>query len=508
MNRFIKVVALLTVFTALPTQGGIFSSRFDNFEELVKAGKTEDAAALYAKETPYFANLKDEKRKFVDSVMAERDQRYGRQLSEASVSLMIAEAETGWMPRWQQFRKSFEQARIAISGIGGLSAPGPLMTSGLASLKASVERKTQALQSEASQSLLEYGLFTDPPFPALYPVAVKWVNEPRFAARIEEQLAKASPEQLARFKKAYGKTLIPALGLAPKLAELYVDSRLRESGARSYLVKRLIRERLAKEGWPSAANNDRVLLAAWPPAKSDVSEYVVAPPAKVDYQLLEAEQTPEAFIATGAASKYALVVFLRPQAIRVESNESNKRQVNSQYQSGTRRIANPDYAQAQAELREAESQDAQITQMVNNAGNNQNMVSAMILATSAATAANRLSNARQALQNTPQIIEEPVMTPYAYSAKTVALKQSVKIPYAIYDTGTGNVVIGSAERTWSETIAVTDGVRDDDPTQASVLKSTKSPKYVESWISLPAKDQYDAVWETVFSDYRKKSLGI
>jgi hypothetical protein len=55
---------------------------------------------------------------------------------------------------------------------------------------------------------------------------------------------------------------------------------------------------------------------------------------------------------------------------------------------------------------------------------------------------------------------------------------------------------------------VTDGVRDGDPTQASVLKSTKSPAYVEGWIKAPAKDQYDAVWETVFSDYQKKSLGI
>ncbi|HEX5276375.1 MAG TPA: hypothetical protein VFW42_01770 [Fluviicoccus sp.] len=508
MNRLIKVVALLTVFTALPTQAGIFSSRFDNFEELVKAGKTEEAAALYAKETPYFANLKDEKRKFVDGVMAERDQRYGRQLSEASVSLMIAEAETGWMPRWQQFRKGFEQARNAISGIEGLSAPGPLMTSGLASLKASVERKTQALQSEAQQSLLEYGLFTNPPFPTQYPLAVKWVNEPRFAARIEEQLAKASPEQLARFKKAYGNTLIPALGLAPKLAEFYVDGRLRESGARSYLVKRLIRERLAKEGWPSAANNERVLLAAWPPAKSEVSEYMVSPPAKVDYKQLDAGQTPEAFIATGAAGKYALVVFLRPQAIRVESNESNKRQVNSQYQSGTRRLTNPAYAQALAELREAEKQDAQVTQMVNNAGNNQDLASALILATSAAAATNRLSNAKRTLQNTPQIIEEPVMTPYAYLAKTVALKQSIKIPYAVYDTGTGKVVVGSTERVWSETVAVTDGVRDGDPAQASLLQSTKSPKYVEGWINAPAKDKYDAVWEAVFSDYQKKSLGI
>lgn len=508
MNRFIKVVVLLAVFSAFPAQAGLFSSRFDNFEELVKAGKTEEAAALYAKESAYFANLKDDKRKFVDGVMTERDQRYGMQLGEASVSLMIAEAETGRMPRWQQFKKGFEQARIATSSVEGLPAPGPLMTSGLASLKALVERKKQALQSEAPQNLLEYGLFTEPPFPVRYPVAVKWVNDPRFAANIEEQLSKASPEQLASFKKAYGNTLIPALGLAPKLAALYVDGRLRGSGARSYLVKRLIRERLAKEGWPSAANDDRILLASWPAARSEVSEYVVSPPAKVDYKLLDAGQTPEAFIASGAARKYALVVFLRPQAMRIESTESNNRQVNSQYQSGTRQIANPAYAQAQAELRAAENQDAKITQMVNNAGNNQDMASAVILAASAAAAANRLSNARRTLQNTPQIIEEPVMTPYSYLAKTVALKQTVKIPYAIYDTGTGKVFTGSTDRTWSETIAVTDGVRDGDPTQASVLKSSKSPAYVEGWIKAPAKDKYDAVWEAVLSDYQKKSLGI
>ena len=508
MSNFIKIVALLAVVTTFSAYAGFFSSRFDDFEELVKASKTEDAAALYAMEAAYFSDLKGKKRKFVDGVMAERDQRYGTQLSQADVSLMFAEAEAGQMARWQQFKKGFEQAQIAISSVEGLPAPGPLMTSRLTSLKASVERKKRALQSEAPQNLLEYGLFTEPPFSARYPLAVQWVNEPHFTARIEQHLGRASPEQLARFKKAYGDTLVPALGLAPKLAEFYVAGRLRETGARSFLAKRLVRERLAKEGWKSAAIDDGVLLAAWPAAKSEVSEYVVAPPISVDYKLLDAEQTPEALIASGAARNYDLVVFLRPQAIRVESDESNSRQVKSQYQSGTQRRANPAYAQALEEFRAAESRNAEVEQMVNNASNNLDTVSAMILAASGAAAASRLSSASLALRNTQQTIDEAVMTPYSYSAKTVSVKQIVNIPYAIYDTATGKVFTGSTERTWAETISVTDGVRDGDPYKINILKTTKSPQYVDSWIKAPAKDEYDAVWKAVLSDYQAKSLGI
>lgn len=503
------MLAFLALVPALPAQAGLFNSRFDDFKELVEAGRIEEAAALSEKEVAYFAGLKDHKRRYVDEVLGQRDRRYRAELGEARAQLVMAEREEGQMRRWQQLKQALPEAKAVQARIGTLSARGALVSAGIDAMNATADRITRALQADAPRALLDYGLFTEPAFPTLYPVAVRWTDHPDLAGRVGAQLDAATARQLEVFRKAYGDTLVPAMGVGPKLGELYVAARVRESGASSYLAKRLVRDRLANEGWPLLAENDgRVLLAAWPALKSEVSQWQIEPPKKMDYQLLDAQQTPEGFIASGAARNYALVVFLRPQAIRVERSESNSRQVSSQYQSGTRQRANPAYAEAEAELRAAEDQDADVEQMVNNAGNNQDMASALILAATAAAASSRLGSARSALQNTPQVIEEVVMTPYSYSAKTVAIAQTVKIPYAVYDTGTGKALAGSVNSTWSQTFAIADGVRDGDPSQANLLKSTKTSQYLESWINAPAKDKYDDVWKNVFSDYQKNSLGI
>jgi len=509
------MLAFLALIPAFPADAGIFNSRLDDFRELVEAGKVEEAAALSAKEAIYFTSLKGDKRRYVDDVLAQRDHRYRAELGEARARLVIAEREEGQIRYWQQLKLALPAAQAVQARVGKLPARGPLVTAGLDAMKSTIDRIGRALMADAPQALLDYGLFTEPAFPTQYPIAVRWTDHPDLAGRVGAQLDKATARQLKAFKTAYGDTLVPAMGVGKKLDELYVAARVRESGASTYLTKRLVRDRLQKDGWPvTNAAGGGVLLAAWPAPKSEISSFRAAAPHSVDYKLLDAAQTPEAFIASGGAGAHELVVFLRSSPIRVQRAESNVRQMNSQYQTGTRRVQNPDHARAVEALREAQDELQQVNQMVANTSSSGDdtlgALAAMVGVASTAATESRVRNAQRALEDTPSLIEEPVFAPYAYSARTLAVKQGLTIHYAVYDAGTGRVSTGSIERVWEKAFQLADGVRADDRSFATsaLLKSAKTLQDVDNWISAPVDDKYEDIWAAIFSAYGKQGLGV
>ncbi|WP_020649292.1 hypothetical protein [Solimonas variicoloris] len=507
------LLAMLSIAAVLPAEAGFFSSRFDDFKELVQAGRTEDAAALYAQELAYFTGLKGDKRQYIDEVLGQRDRLYGDRLNEARGRLAQADAVQGQMLRWKRLKQELPDARAALASAAKLSARGTLTNEAMGALSADVDRIARSLQAEAPQALLDYGLFTEPSFKEQYPVAVQWGEFRTLPAAFEEQLAKASAVRLAAFKKVYGDSLIPAQRLEAKLGEYYAAARVAESGARSYIAKLLIRERLAKEGWTQAGMPGKgVLLAAWPAPASEVSSYRVAPPTTIGYQSLDARQTPDAFIASGGARNYELVVFVQPARIQMERAESNQRQVASQYQSGTRRVANPAYALAQRELASAQSDLADIRRAAANASTDSSstlgILSAVVGAASEAAAESKLRSAQSRLASTPQLIEEPVLSAYSYAAKTVTVKQWVPSRYAIYDAGTGKVVTGTINRSFAKTFNVADALRPDDPNRALILKSAQTSADVDAWVKGEISEKYDDIWAAILADYKKKSLGI
>jgi hypothetical protein len=502
---------------ALRSFGDAISSlthaHFDEFKKLVEAGKVEDAVALHSKQADYFAGLKDEKRRYVDDVLGQRDLRHRAELGEARARIVLAAREEGQLLRWQQLKAALPEAQALRTRMARIAAPGPLLKEGLQSLQTALDAVTQTLQAEAPQALLDYGLFSEPAFAAQYPIAVRWTEHPGLAAQVGAQLDTASLRQLEVFRKAHADTLIPALGVGARLNELYVSTRMRESGARTYLAKRLLRDRLAKEGWTVAEQASGILLAAWPIPPSDASTYKVAPPSSVRYQPLSAEQTPKTFIASGGAGAHELVVFLRHQPVRTERVESNTRQLNSQYQNGTRRLQNPAYVRAQEAFYSAQRQLQEVQHTVanssaTNASGSLGAFAAVIGAVSESAAEDRVDSARRTLQATPQQIEEPVLVPYTYTAKTVTLRQSVTTLYAIYDASTGKVSTGSIEHAWKKAFdVVADRVHAEDRTAAAATL-VKSTRAAQDWVRAPIEDRYDDIWKTVLAAYQKNSLGI
>lgn len=507
------LLAMLAVAAVPPAEAGLFSSRFDDFTDLVQAGKTEDAAALYEKERDYFSGLKSEKRQYVDEVLGQRDRLYSGQLDEARTRLTLADSEPAQMLRWNKLKKELPEAQAALAATGKRPARGTLTNEATGALSASVDRIVAALQSDAPQALLEYGLFVMPSFNDQYPIPVRWAEFESLPSPFDRQIAGASAARLAAFKKAYGDTLIPARNLEAKLGEHYLAARIKEAGARSYIAKTLLRERLAKEGWkPASKPGTGVLLAAWPAPESEVSRYRIAPPTATAYHGLDAAQTPAAFIASDAARNYELVVFVRPGRIQMEQAESNQRQVDSQYQSGTRRVANPAYEQAEQELARAHSDLANIRQAAANASADSSstlgMLSALVGAASEAAIESKLSSAQYTLANTPQLIEEAVFSAYRYAAKTVTVKQWIPSHYAVYDAGTGQVTTGTIIRTFGKTFNVADSLRPDDPSRAQILKSAQTSADVAAWIDGDISEKFDDIWAAILADYKNKSLGI
>jgi hypothetical protein len=507
------LLAMFTVVAASPAEAGFFNSRFDDFKELVQAGKTEDASALYAKELDYFTGLKGDKRQYVDEALGQRDRLYSEQLKEARTRLTLADAEQGQMLRWTKLKKELPAAQAELAAAGKRPARGTLTSEAMAALSASAERIGAALQSEAPQALLDYGLFVTPPFSDQYPIPVAWAEFKGLPAGFDQEIGKASAAQLAAFKKAYGATLIRAQHLEAKLGEYYVAARIKEAGADSYIARTLIRERLAKEGWkPASKPGGGVLLATWPAPESDSGRYLIAPPTATGHQPLDATHSPAVIVASDGARNYELLVFVRPGRVQLERAESDQRQIASQYQSGTRRVANPAYAQAEQELAKAQADLVDIRRAAANASTDSSstlgILSAMVGAASEAAVESQLRSAQSTLADTPQLIEEAVLSTYSYAAKTVAVKQWVTSHYAVYDNGTGQVTTGTIDRTFAKTFNVADALRPDDPDRAQIMQSAQTSADVEAWIRGDLRDKYDEIWAAILADYKNKSLGI
>lgn len=512
MNCVAIATAALLMVAAMPAEAGLFNSRFDDFKELVDAGQVEDAAALYAREGAYFSGINETKRKFVAAVLTQRDNRFRAELTAARVRLILADREDGQMLRWQKLKENLSKTDELLAVGERLPAPGPLTTEGMTKLRAESGGIKARLAAEAPQALIDYGLFTEPSFAKQYPVTVRWTDHPDLAGHVNAQIDKASALQLAVFKMAYGNTLMPAMGVGSKVDTLYVAARMREARANSYLARRLVRERLGKEGWSLAGTGDNVLIAAWPAPESEVSSLMAEAPSSVDFKVLDAAQTPEKFIAAGGAEGRDLVVFIRPARVNVQKNESSSRQVSSQYQSGTRRVRNPAYEQAVRALSKAQEDLANIKRAAANASSDTSstlgILSAVIGGVSEAAAESAVREARETLASTPQMIDEVVLAPYSYPAKVVSVKQSVTFHYAVYDPGTGKVSTGSTDRIWKQTFEVVDQVRADDPNRAGIMKTAKTSQYVDGWIKAPLNDKYEQIWQAIFSEYKKATWGI
>ncbi|HSV83487.1 MAG TPA: hypothetical protein VLK85_30175, partial [Ramlibacter sp.] len=443
----------------LPAHAGLldalFSPTYNEFRRLIDAGDKEAAALFLAREADYFDKLEGDKRAQVDAfrqayfldqltafVTAERDTEALALLSAQIERFRTLPAEAGI--RYQallntlDLRQAARLQRLMIELDEADQTPAPmkrwsLLKAALASapikypvklekaesIRTLLDTRRQTiidkLNAEAGEAMASYGWFSQPAFTEVYPVKPDLARLMGDGTLLLAQLEGASAAQIKRFAQMY-RSAMPA-ELKQKVAASYVRKLASERGAKSYLDKRTLVDEAKRDGLD--AGNGSILFAASPLPENFRRLVTLQAPTAVRLTELGVNQTPGDFLATAEARQHDLIVFLRFQEPMTERSEKSRQTLSSRFQSGTRTVSNPRYAEAVEEVAQAERTlaAAERARARSNKADSSGLgvAIAVLGAMTDSAARSSLDSARQNLANTPRTLQERVFTPYSYT---------------------------------------------------------------------------------------------
>lgn len=542
------ILGLLLV--PIETRAGLFTSQFSDFKKLVERGQDEAAERLLLKEANYFGKLDGDKQALVEdfrqkrliekflslqksgdsraalalsvkfrpqfeSLTGERRQQYLTSLADVEANecvrlaeiedaLLQASAVTARRERWQQLRSGLSDARTALVAVNVDFRSGckNVVAGRLDRLTREI---TTQLTSSAAQEFAAYGVFAQPSFLLEYPIDLTITQIVPDVPTMSPLVEGAPSASLQRFRDLYGKGLNATQH--SYLTRLYYAERLKERSAPSYADKQRIIREMQQVGWEPGPLGRNILVAAWPIAQSATAQAVVEEPTRFEFRRLPNEVTP-ANLLQGADSGRDLIILFRYGPVESQRNTQSS-MISSRYETGTRSIVNPAYANAEDELREAQRQMREVQKTAENttiSGNSRyDLLAGTISAATEIAAENRLRRAETSLQEIPPTMIETLYSTYTYRQDTVKVSQSSTVAYLVIDPGAGTTKSGELLRESNQSFTVLDGVHPLDPDHERLVAGSKTLDAIRRFESMNFVDRYDTLIEKVLTQYEQGS---
>lgn len=561
MNRtrsriLIGILLCLPIWGPPPAQAGVLDGllapKYKEFRDLVDAGRKEAALALLAREADYFEKLEGGKLAFVEgfrqtylldqltalvsadrdvealalignqmprlgALSGERSARYqalqsawdarrADRLQHLLVQLDEADATPSPMRRWISLKALLPGAQSdsrAVSPSITLEKSEPVRVL----LEAKTQSISSKLQTEAGEAISLYGWFTLPAFTEVYPIKPDMAALMGHDAALPGLIEEASTAKIKRFVQMY-RSAMPS-PLQQQVAVSYARRLVSERGAYTYLDKRALFEQAKKDHLD--VGEGRVLLVARPVSEAFRRQVTLQAPKAVEIAELSPGQTPGSFLATPQAKERDLIVFLYFQEPRTERSEKSRQTLSSRFQSGSRTVNNPRYAEAVEAVSRAEralaAQQMQARNTRSDVSGGLGAAIALLSAVSDAAARSALDEARQTLVNTPRTIQERVLMPYTYVRTVHNVWQGYGVKFAIYDPASGDTYVDEVKVGVGRDFNLVEGVHANDPDAATLQRGTVDAQTLEKFLNTPLTTAYDSVWRMVFDKYRKAKSG-
>lgn len=386
------------LWSAAASSAGLFSSTYGDFKDFVEEGKYDEAVLLIQKDPKYFAGLKEDKKSFVDTALARRDEQQHQQAAAAAQALRDAGKLRDSVQWWITTSQALRQARTLETSLAQAPLLGPQAKAGLEKLRTRIAKSSESLREGA-------------------------------------------------------------------------------------------------------------LMATGPRPRSGVT---LSPATSVRSVELDAKLTPKAFVRREAANKRRLLMLVRVQPALATRIDGGRRTVPSQFVVGTRRVANPEHARLQKEIREAEAELKQSADTSASAANNidANPYGALLVSTisifTSSAASTKLKQAQEKLRTTPEILDEAVTEGYTYYVDGLKVERQHSADYILVDLRSGKVTRGSLQRQAHKEFSIPRGLSPVDNNRERVLAGAATLRDVTAFEAQATEDSYERIWAEAIATYQRQ----
>jgi serine protease Do len=374
------------------------------------------------------------------------------------------------------------------------------------------EQLEGAWRDAAAKAFPAYDHFSGRSFFDAYPAKLdgKAVMAAGFL-ELEPQLAAASPEQLLAFAKSYPNGEALAEEQFEKLNRRYVDAYLKaQSGSGKPGLAQLVSLAGALKGGPFKAMPAEVARFAFVDATSrtllDRGAIEFPPQVEVDLPFEARAAELDAALSDPTLQSADYLIVFDVALAKTERRVRDRRESESRFVAGKRRVPNPAYEMARVDWMSAQSalNAAQIEKSVNSVNAN-NMASTSIFGAFAGLAMTiadiaRVEEAKKVveaahtkLQSTPQLIDEPVYQDYAYDRVTVDARKLLTVNFYVVDRAARRLYKDTFDVVEQEKFDVAYRVHKDDPDRASILRAAASEDDVDKWEKKPVSVKLSAL---------------
>ena len=482
---FAAAVVLLFVFftQAALSEGdgeeksyGWFFTRSKHINQLLQAGEIGKASDVWNREADYFRHSrKSEDRKCTEDLAeALEESLAGRAQEEESRLLSVKWPEPQY--RWRATKLAIAAADEFIEEVSShqvLVHSGRVdrITQGVVSTKESL---VSAVKSGASEAFVAYKgrprrFFTEYPI-KVEPAEFLETNKPMWLKALSNATCDDIQKFVSDFPGILGAETLGGLG------EIFFKKALAlQSSGKATLPQMLAAQRMTKEAGlplPKEANQNIQLITVKNSsgAKEDAIEFPVD--VDVDVPMIGAprsvEKTGLDTALSGAPPSGAdILILFNATKARTDRKLKAPEEVTSKYQSGTRRVPNPEYSRQLADLRRIEMVIQLIQQ---NARTNQLTCSGFSCLGATIADAALMKRAMAAygqaeanLNATPLTLEEPVYTSYEFNRTVIDAAKVAAIDYYMIDRGAQTYLKGTFNAREERSFTVCYGLRGDDP---------------------------------------------
>ena len=336
------------------TQYNIFFSPAAHVNQLLDAGKTPEAAAVYAEQKEFFA-AKPVEQPTVDrllrTIRADVQPRY-----EAAVAGLAALHWPEPPATWSRVERSLREASDAVVAVRRY----PLLRdpafgfAGVEQLQTDIDALARSIVQSAAEVFATYALASEPNFFSAYPVTVDALtfhrDHPELLARY---LDFSKPEDLGAILNRYRRQL-PAETLNVFPARYY-EATLRAQGATgkpdlAAMLAALVATRQAGMELDGLPGVNVALVDVT--SRTLVQRQQLAFPLsiKVDVPVTAEKAELDTAFANPIVAEADILIIADVAAAKATRDIAAYDPVRSEYRSGKRSVANPEYATAQAKV--------------------------------------------------------------------------------------------------------------------------------------------------------------
>lgn len=492
---FLPVVGFLVALSTSVWGQGVLSSigapHEKNLEELLEKNQPEDAARYWGENRSYFWDNAERLKPLLARLKSAVNERHEPRMAAAEAALKPLAAAPLSLLEWSKVIRAVSDARSALDAYRALPIviDDSLRSERFVALEGALGEVVNLYVANAPKAFAEYDHFGSPLFARTYPVEVSDEVVGAGYAALRPKLEKASGEQIAKFRDAYGKVLAPRqreeLARYASLAryrELVPDGKITaESGAK------LISEITA--GKLDAAMLPIKLAFFWSGEAAKSGDFAVAlnPPASLAIGEVRRQEI------SAKLAGLDIAVFIDTDKTSLAKNAKATRQEYSQFKSSTRQVLNPAYLDAQALV-----QRMQVEQVRAEGGGGMSFsLDPISLVAGLAKEAYRqgktmvartnLKTAEDQLASTPRMINEDVMGDYTYQVADVEVTRKVPLAVYIIDVKNGGYLKAATELTEKRRFETAEGLHPRDPERENLLARYATPKTMQEYASSPAK---------------------